>query len=204
MEIVALHHVVRHLLQLAVVLLRQVDLPLLPVHLFSVAQVLNEPLVVGGVVLLLEGGQLIEALDQQPLPLQVREAQRAADRVHALLPGPLLQGVEEGGGHLLIVDGVEAGEADALLPGLLVVGLLEDALDPARHFSVPVGVEADRLAGVVVDVVRAEHLLLVPVEGRHEVGVVLVELQREIQKFLLLLFAFDFTYGNQALTFFLF
>ena len=181
-----------HLLQGAVVLVREIDLPLLPVHLLAVAAVLDEPLVVVGVVLLLKGGELVKALDQKALPFQVGEAQRAADRVHTLGPGPVFQSVEQGVGHLLIVNGVEPGEADPLFAGFFVVGLLQDALDPADDLSVPVGVPAGRLAGVVVDVVGPEHFLFVPVQRGHKAVVALVELQREVQKVLLLLFGFDF------------
>ena len=143
--------------------------------------------VVGRVVVLLEGGLLVEALDEEALPLQVGEVQRAADRVHALLQRPFLGRLEEGFRHLEIVDGVEPAEAGALLSVLLVRRLLDDGHDAAGDGAVLVREEADEVAAVAVHVVRAEDLLLVHVQGRNEIRVPRIQVQREIQERLLLL-----------------
>ena len=158
-----------------------------PVHFLLIAQALDVLAVVGRIVVLLEGGLLVEALDEETFPLQVGEVQRAAYRVHALLQRPFLGRLEQGLGHLEVVDGVEPAEAGALLPVLLVRGLLDDGHDAAGDDAVFPSKEADEIAAVAVHVIRTEDLLLVHVKRRNEVRVPRVQVQREIQERLLLL-----------------
>ena len=143
--------------------------------------------VVGRIVVLLEGGLLVEAFDEEPFPLQVREVQRAAHGIHALFFRPLFGRLEEGLGYLEIIDGIEPAEACALFSVLLVGGLLDDGHDASGDCAVLVRKEADEVAAVAVHVVRAEDLLLVHVQRRDETGVPRVQVQREIQERLLFL-----------------
>ena len=124
-----------------------------PVDLLFVTAALDQLLIIAVVVLLLEGGQPVEAVDQQALALEVGESERAADGVDPAFPRPVLGGREEGRRDILIVNRIEAGESGAAPAGLFVVRALDDRRYPSGGLSVLFGEEVSGLAGVVVDVI---------------------------------------------------
>ena len=134
-----------------------------PVHFLFITQALDMLAVVRRIVVLLEGGLLVESFNEEPFPLQVRKVQRAAHGIHALFFRPLFGRLEEGLGYLEIIDGIEPAEACALFSVLLVGSLLDDGHDASGDCAVLVRKEADEVAAVAVHVVRAEDLLLVHV-----------------------------------------
>ena len=173
-EVIALHDEIRHLLHGAVVVLGRIDLAFRPVDLLLIAQPLDQPAVVLSVVLFLKGGELVEALDEQTLALQIGEAERPADGVHALGDRPFLDRGEELLCDLGAVDRVEAVEAHTLLMTLLVGCFLDDALNTSDDPLAVEGEEVYDLTAIVVGEIGLEHRLFVAVEGWNEVGVILI------------------------------
>ena len=72
-----------------------------------------------------------------------------------------------------------------MLP-FFVGGLLKDTGDPANGLAVLIGEKVDCLRRLVVVIVLSEDLELVRIEGRDEVGIVLIEPEGEVDEFPLL------------------
>ena len=100
-----------------------------------------------------------------------------------------------------IIYRIETGEADSLFARLLVRSFLKDTLDTSRYLAVFIGVEADVVALVAIEIVLVEYLLLVDPEGRNEAGIVLIQVEREAEKLPLLPSRSDFVYLNHYLLF---
>ena len=129
-----------------------------PVHVLGIAQGLQMILVIGVVIVSKETASAVEALHQQALPVQVREAQGAVDLGAAQLPGPVLHRGKQRPGHLVVVDEVHLGKAQAVGVPLLVGLAAEDGADAAHDLSVPHGQPAPGLA-----IFEGGVLFLVPV-----------------------------------------
>ena len=163
------------------------------VDILGKAQVFDQFLVVGKIVIAGDGRLLVEALDQHALRVQVAEAVRAGERFQAELPGPGLDRREQGGGDLGIVGGVEPAEAQ--VPGLvfLVGHAAVDGGDAADGLAVPPG---DELAGVGVLEGRVlflvEDLHVVGDQLWHPIGIVLVHRKRDLDERFQVFFVQDF------------
>ena len=192
MHFVALHDLVAQLGKALVGLLGGIELVFHPIDFLLVPQMFDELLIVGVVVLLLEGGELLEALDEQAFALEIGKAEGADDFLHAFLFRPCFDGGKEGICHFLIVDAVEPGEADALLLPFFVGGALQDARDSPDDFAVAVCKKVDGFRCFVVVIVALEELHFVRIEGRDEVGIVLIEPEGEVDEFPLLFGCFYF------------
>ena len=156
-------------------------------------------MVVGIVVLLFEGGKLLEAFNEQTFALEVGKAEGTDDFLHALFFRPMFDGGKEGGSDFLVVDAVEAGESDALLLPFLVGGALQNARDAPDDFAFSVCKEIDGFRRLVVVIVAFEELHLVRIEGRDEVGIVLIEHEGKIDERALFFKRFDFSYFDHIL-----
>ena len=104
MKLVTLHHKLAQLLDVAVVFFWNSKLALVPVHFFCVSVGLDKLLVIRIVVLLFERRVLCETINQQALPLQVREAQGTVSGVHTSLNSPGLDSLEKSVGNFLVVN----------------------------------------------------------------------------------------------------
>ena len=188
MQVVAFHHEVGQLADLAVVVLGDANAASCPVHILFIAETLDKGLIIWIVVGLLEGSRIVEALNQQSLAFEVGVTQRPHDFVHAFAYGPSLNSIEQCSCHFFVFNDIEMGETHLFLARFLVGSPLEYAGNAPHHLAVFVGVIMDGVAHVVVNEVLTEDFLLVHIQGWREVGVALVEFQREVEEFLLLLF----------------
>ena len=111
----------------------------------------------------------------------------------------MLDGGKEGRSYFLVVDAVEPGKADALLLPFLVGGLLQNARNAPDDFAVAVRKEIDGFRRLVVMIVAFEELHFVRVEGRDEVGIVLIEHEGKVDERALLFGRFDFSYFDHIL-----
>ena len=146
------------------------------VDLLGEAQRLEQPGIIGVVVVAGDGRQLVEALDQHPLGVEVAEAVRAGHGLQAQLPRPVLGGGEQGGGDLGVVDAVEPAEAQVLRLVLLVGGVVVDGGDAARQFAFLISHE--QLAVGVLEsrvLLPVKYLQLVADQLRHPEGMLLVK-----------------------------
>ncbi len=159
-----------------------VEFVLDPIDFLRIPEIFDELLIVGVVILLFEGGKLLESLDEQPLALQVGKSERAHDLFHALALRPRFHRAEEGVCDLLIVDAVEPRKADAFLLPFFIALAVQNARDPPDGFFAAVCKVVHRFRVVVIVVVGAEDLHFVGIEGRNEIGVVLIESERKLHK----------------------
>ena len=92
--------------------------------------------IVGIVVYGAERRELVEALGEHALGVEVGEAQRPNDAVRAVLAAPLLHGVEQGPAYVQVVNEVYPPEPDnPLAPGR--IGLMISYSSHAPHVLVP-------------------------------------------------------------------
>ena len=111
------------------------------VDLLQEALALDQFLVVGKIVVAGDGRQLVEALDQHPLRIEIAEAVRSGDRFMAQVLCPALDGLEKGGCDLGIVYGVEPAEAQVFRAVFLVGGAVVDGGDAPGRLAILVGQE---------------------------------------------------------------
>lgn len=159
-----------------------IELVLDPIHFLLVAEVFDEPLIIGIVVLLLEGGKLLKSFDEQPFAFEVGKPERTDDLLHALALCPRLDRAEEGVCDFLIVDAVKPRKADALLFPLFVALVVQNARDAPDDFFAAVCEVVDRLGIVVIVVIGAEDLHFVGIQRRNEVWISLIEFQRKFHE----------------------
>ena len=153
-----------------------VNLELHPVGIFPEAQAFDMGGIVGIVVDGGHGAQLVEAFYQHALGIHVGEPQGALDVRHAPFFAPLLDGADEGFGHLRVINEVYPAEAHFLLLPRLVGPPVDDGGHAPRQLALLVGQEVLCLAelegGVLLFVEGVQHVV---VEVGHRVGVVLVQ-----------------------------
>ena len=127
MQVVAFHHEFGQLVDLAIVILRDAQSAARPVHLFLIAKILDKGLIIRIVISLLEGGRIVETVNEQSFAFEVGIAQGSHDLVHAFLDGPSLNGFEEFARDFLIFNDIEMGKTHLFLAGLFVGGSLHNA-----------------------------------------------------------------------------
>ena len=155
-----LHHPLGQLVQAraGMLVVGDLDQVLHPVHVLVVAQALQVVYVIGVIIIGNEHALAVEALDQHALPVQVGEAQRPVHRVAALLPGVVLHRLEQGRGHLRVVDEVHLRKPHAVGVPLFVGPVAQYRPDAAHDLPVPIGQE-----GLGLAVLEGRVLLRVPV-----------------------------------------
>ena len=105
-------------------------LELHPVGVLAVAAGFQVLRVVGVVVDGRERAEFLEALDEQPLPVEVGEAQGAVHGRQPVLARPVLDGLHQGPADRLVVDEVDPAEAGVAVLPLLDVAPVDDPGDP--------------------------------------------------------------------------
>ena len=126
---------------------------------------------------------IVESFHHTAFIVEIREAQRTADGGHAILLAKGDDGLDEGLGHLLVVNKVHPPETHFLVLPVPVGNLVDDSNDAPRHFPVLVGQEhlgLGILAHGVLGHIQGGHLV-------HEdigdiVGAVLVQLKGEFDE----------------------
>ena len=116
-----------------------------------------------GVVI--DGGhrtQLVEALDEHSLRVEIREAQRTDDFCHSLLLGIVLYSLEQSAAHLDVIHKVDPTEANALSLPTLIGLMIDDCCYTTHHLSLLVSQEILSLAeveGGIFLLVQHEHIV---------------------------------------------
>ena len=147
-----------------------------PVDVFLKPHTIHMLGVVGVIVILDEGGDLAEALDQHPLAVHVGEAQRPHQLVAGVVIGPLPYRIHQGIDHLLIVLKVKEAEAGAMLVPPLVAIVVDHPRYAPHDAVTAVGEVADVVAvlkGGVFALGEGVHVAID--EWRAVVGTPLVE-----------------------------
>ena len=153
----------------------------------------QQPFVVGLVVLVIDDRAGFESLHEQAGGRLIDgQILGAAHGGHALAFQPVGGGVEEGVGHLLVVDALElAEEADLVSPALVVI-VIDKGVAAADHGVTALGQKEGHRAVAEEEVLRlekagdAQHLeaeILVIEEG-DESGILFIVLPVEIDEFL--------------------
>ena len=119
--------------------------------------------VIGGVVVDVHGGELVEALDEHAFAVGVDESQRSGYLVHASGLSPVFDRFQQGGGYFGVVDEVEPSEADGLAVPSLIGTAVDDGRHAPHHLSVFEGHEILRLAAF-------ERGVFIPAERSHLIG----------------------------------
>ena len=193
MEVVAFHDEIREAGETVARFPLEEQAAFEPIDFLGITMVLDEALIIGIVVLLLERRKVIETLDKEAFAFHVAETEGADDLVHPEASRPILDGAKKHVRDLLVVDAVEAVETDALLLPFLVGNLLEDADDAPDDLLAVVDAIANVIRLVAVQVIILEKGKLVRVETRDEIGVSLIEAKREIDEIPNLFSRFDFS-----------
>ena len=193
MEVVAFHDEIREAGETLTRFSLEEQAAFEPIDFLGITMVLDEALIIGIVVLLLERREVIEALDEEAFAFHIAEAEGADDLVHPEASRPILDGAKKHVRDLLVVDAVEAVETDALLLPFLVGNLLENADDAPDDLFAVIDAVAHVIRLVAVKVIILEKGKLVRVETRDEIGVSLIEAKREIDEIPNLFSRFDFS-----------
>ena len=109
------------------------------VVLFPSAHLLD---VLGIVRIIVDGGhgaEFVESPREHAFRVHVGESQRSHHFLHAVLAAEVLNGLEQGGAHLDVVDEVDPSESDRLPSPFLVGPLVDDGCHAAGQFSVFIG-----------------------------------------------------------------
>ena len=131
------------------------------------------------------GAQLVVALDEHALGVEIREAQRAHDRLHLELAAEFVDLVHQGLGDLLVLDEVVPAEADLLVVPLLVGLVVDDGGHAAGQLAILVGQIELRVAELLCSTfLLVQRVHLVEHEGRDIIRVVTVQFLREIDELL--------------------
>lgn len=139
--------------------------------------------VVGVVVALDEGGDLVEALDQHPLAVHIGEAQRAHQLVASIVIGPLRHRIHQRIDHLLVVLEVKEAEAGAILVPPLVAVMVDDPGDASNDAVASVSEVADIVAVLEVRIFPLRKGIHIAIDERRAViGTPLVELHGVLDK----------------------
>ena len=156
-----------------------------PVGVLGEAHLVQIIVIIRMVVDQRHGAQLVVALDEHALGVEIRKAQRAHDRLHPELAAELVDLVHQGLGHLLVLDEVIPAEAHLLVVPLLVGLAVDDGGHAADQLAVLVGKIqlgiAELLRGALLLVQRIH---LVEDEGRDIIRVVTIQFLREIDELL--------------------
>ena len=118
---------------------RNVNLKLVPVLVFDVAQALQMFRVIGIVIYRCHGAQLVKSFDQHPFVVHVSETQRAVHLGHPFLFRPFFDGGKQRINHLLVVDEIDKPEAGAFLFPDLIAGPVDDTCNASCNLPVFVG-----------------------------------------------------------------
>ena len=164
-----------------------------PADLFFKAEPLYKLFIIRIIILFLERGKPVEAFDEQSLSFEVGKTQRSCNFRHAERARPFLRLVEKRGGNLFVVHAVEAGKSNSFPVPFRVGSLLVNTRNSAANFAVFIGVKIYRVRLVAVNVIFAEQLFFVRVEGRHEIRLVLVKFKRKLDKVFYFLSCFNFS-----------
>ena len=174
---------------------------LYPVGLLLKAQGLHVAGIVGIIVDGGHRGELVVALDEHSLGVDVCKSERPHDVGHAALLAPELHGRDEGRRYLLVVDKIYPAEAHIAGVPCVVGAVVDDGGHTAGELAVLVGQKVVRLAelerGILGLGERGEHVLQ---EVGHRVGIVLVELVIEAYELPELLLGGHTAYFNGHIT----
>lgn len=153
------------------------------VDLLGEAQVLDQFLVIGIIVVAGDGRLLVVALDQHALRVEVAEAVGPGDCLHAQFPRPPFDRPEQGRGDLGVVGGIEPAEAQVLGVVFLVGDAAVDGGDTAGGLAVPEGQEKPGI-GILIGrvLLLVEDLHIVVDQLRNPVWIALVHRERELDE----------------------
>ena len=135
----------------------------MPVLILDEAHTYHVLGVVGVVVDRGHGAELVEALDEHPLVIEVREAHGALQHLLAASACPVRYRLEEGIDDLSVVDEVDEAEAGIVLIPRLVGAVVDDPCDTTDDLALAIGEEVGCLAklecGVAGGVERQQLIL---------------------------------------------
>ena len=163
MQVIAFLDHLRNLGELLRNLFRDIDLELHVVVIFLPSPQLLHVLRIIGVVI--DGGhrtQLVEALDEHSLRVEIREAQRTDDFCHSLLLGIVLYGLKQSTAHLDVIHEVDPAEAYTFSLPTLIGLMIDDSCYTTHHLSLLVSQEILSLAeveGGIFLLVQHEHIV---------------------------------------------
>ena len=118
--------------------LGDVDAHLYPIYLLHVAVGFHMAGVVGEVVEGVHRAHAVEVGEEHPFLVEVGDAHRSLDGVHAAFVPPLGDGIEQGGGYIGIVHEVEVAEAHVACVPFLVDSVVDDGGDASHGFALAV------------------------------------------------------------------
>ena len=154
-----------------------------PVHILYIAQAGHVIDIVGVVIIGEKAAAAVKTLYQHTLPVKVGKAQRSVDLIAAHFLCPALHRVEQGVGHLLIVDKIHLCEAHAVGVPFFVGLAAEDRADAPHHFAVAHGQPAAGLAVFKRGILFAVPVAHVVVKGSgNELGYVFIQNIRVFHK----------------------
>ena len=129
--------------------------------------------------------QLVVALHEHTLVVEVGESERTHYALQPPLAAPILYLLKQPAAHLDLVGEVYESEPDVFRPVLLVECIVDDACDAAYRFSVSVGHEAAHVAEVEGRVfLRVEGVDVVAHQRRHEIRIVLIHVDLQLHELL--------------------
>ena len=162
---------------------RRGNLELDPILLLDKAVALVVRDVVGMSIEARHRGVVVEALEEQALMVEVGEAQRAIQALHAVSSAPVGNGVEQRAEDLVVVDTLEPTKAALLdIPGL-VGAMVDDTHDATHDLVVAIGHIDDVVAHLECGVaLGVEGVYLVDDNRRTVVGIPLVEVYAKLHK----------------------
>ena len=148
--------------------------------------------VIGGVVVDVHGGELVETLDEHAFAVGVDESQRSGYLVHASGLSPVFDCFQQGGGHLGVVDEVEPSKTDSLAVPSLIGTAVDDGCHAPHHLSVFEGHEILSLTAFERGVfIPAERSLFVGIKEGYGTIVIAIEVVVKLDE----LFQFPFRFN---------